>query len=241
MAKLFLLRHLKSQWNLENRFAGWVDNPVSKEGSEQAKGVAEKMTGEKFDVIYTGHIVSQKILDIIDSISHFNYRFISNSAHPSVTDKNKNYLEKLSLVSESKISVVSNLLYPKPIHILNLWLTKGFNENCAFRSVPKRWDLSGLFNYDNIEIPQIKSRVFEAAFCRSLILCQRDEFNIIENFFKPDDEFIYYEKGKLTGKISEILSNFSKYELVVENAYKKATQEYTVAKFYSQFLKDLKI
>jgi len=30
MSKLFLLRHLKSQWNLDKEFAGWVDNPLSK-------------------------------------------------------------------------------------------------------------------------------------------------------------------------------------------------------------------
>ncbi|MDP2930819.1 MAG: 2,3-diphosphoglycerate-dependent phosphoglycerate mutase, partial [bacterium] len=27
MAKLFLLRHIKSQWNKENRFTGWTDIP----------------------------------------------------------------------------------------------------------------------------------------------------------------------------------------------------------------------
>ena len=39
MAKLILLRHLKSQWNLENRFTGWTDVPLSKEGVENAKEV----------------------------------------------------------------------------------------------------------------------------------------------------------------------------------------------------------
>ena len=37
MSKLFLLRHLKSQWNEENRFAGWTDGPLEKGYEEKAK------------------------------------------------------------------------------------------------------------------------------------------------------------------------------------------------------------
>ena len=57
MAKLYLQRHLKSQWNLENRFAGWVDNPVSKEGAEMAPAAAKLLEGEKFDVIFTSPLI----------------------------------------------------------------------------------------------------------------------------------------------------------------------------------------
>ena len=32
MNKLILLRHGQSQWNLENRFTGWKDVPLSKNG-----------------------------------------------------------------------------------------------------------------------------------------------------------------------------------------------------------------
>ena len=57
MAKLFLLRHLKSKWNADDRFAGWVDNPLSKEGSDTAKSVAESMAGQTFDVVYTSPLI----------------------------------------------------------------------------------------------------------------------------------------------------------------------------------------
>jgi len=57
MAKLFLQRHLKSQWNLENRFAGWVDNPVSKEGSEMAPIAAKLLEGENFDIVFTSPLI----------------------------------------------------------------------------------------------------------------------------------------------------------------------------------------
>lgn len=60
MAKLYLQRHLKSQWNLEDRFAGWVDNPVSKEGAEYAPEAAKKLAGLNIDVIYTSPLIRNK-------------------------------------------------------------------------------------------------------------------------------------------------------------------------------------
>lgn len=57
MAKIFLLRHLKSQWNDEDRFAGWIDNPLSKEGADTSKTVAEGLAGQTFDVVYTSPLM----------------------------------------------------------------------------------------------------------------------------------------------------------------------------------------
>ena len=60
MAKLILLRHLKSQWNLENRFTGWTDVPLSKEGVENAKEVSEKLAGVKIDKVYTSPLIRNR-------------------------------------------------------------------------------------------------------------------------------------------------------------------------------------
>jgi len=57
MSKLYLLRHLKSQWNLDKEFAGWVDNPLSKEGILTAKEIAKKLASEKIDTIYTSILI----------------------------------------------------------------------------------------------------------------------------------------------------------------------------------------
>ena len=55
MAILVLVRHGESQWNLENRFTGWIDVPLSPKGIEEAKNAGEKLKKEKihFDVAYT--------------------------------------------------------------------------------------------------------------------------------------------------------------------------------------------
>ena len=43
MSRLVLVRHGQSQWNLENRFTGWVDVPLSKKGIEEAISAGEKL------------------------------------------------------------------------------------------------------------------------------------------------------------------------------------------------------
>ena len=54
MSILVLVRHGESQWNLENRFTGWVDVPLSPKGVEEARAAGEKLKKENihFDVAY---------------------------------------------------------------------------------------------------------------------------------------------------------------------------------------------
>lgn len=58
MATLVLVRHGESQWNLENRFTGWVDVPLSPKGIEEARAAGERLKHEglKFDKAYTSDL-----------------------------------------------------------------------------------------------------------------------------------------------------------------------------------------
>jgi 2,3-bisphosphoglycerate-dependent phosphoglycerate mutase len=53
MPALILLRHGQSQWNLENRFTGWVDVPLSPRGEDEARAAGEKLRGRHIDKLYT--------------------------------------------------------------------------------------------------------------------------------------------------------------------------------------------
>jgi 2,3-bisphosphoglycerate-dependent phosphoglycerate mutase len=53
MARLTLLRHGQSQWNLENRFTGWVDVDISEKGEEEARTAGELIKGLPVDVVFT--------------------------------------------------------------------------------------------------------------------------------------------------------------------------------------------
>ncbi len=55
MYKLVLIRHGESTWNLENRFTGWTDVPLTPTGVAQAQqaGRLLKEAGFEFDIAYT--------------------------------------------------------------------------------------------------------------------------------------------------------------------------------------------
>ena len=66
MPNLVLLRHGESQWNLENRFTGWVDIPLSPKGEKEATQAGEKLKGYKFDKGYTS--VLRRAIDTMDIV-----------------------------------------------------------------------------------------------------------------------------------------------------------------------------
>lgn len=57
MAKLILVRHGQSTWNAENRFTGWVDVPLTKQGRREAMEAAQKFSGYRIDVAFTSLLV----------------------------------------------------------------------------------------------------------------------------------------------------------------------------------------
>ncbi|PIO47321.1 MAG: 2,3-bisphosphoglycerate-dependent phosphoglycerate mutase [[Chlorobium] sp. 445] len=53
MSKLILIRHGESQWNLENRFTGWVDVGLTDLGRAQAREAGLKIKHIPIDIAYT--------------------------------------------------------------------------------------------------------------------------------------------------------------------------------------------
>lgn len=59
-SQLILVRHGESLWNLENRFTGWVDVPLTKKGEEEAIQAATKLRGYNIHVAYTSGLTRAK-------------------------------------------------------------------------------------------------------------------------------------------------------------------------------------
>ena len=66
MALLVLIRHGESQWNLENRFTGWVDVPLTDKGRDEAHRAGEKIRDIHFDVAYTS--VLKRAIETLDIV-----------------------------------------------------------------------------------------------------------------------------------------------------------------------------
>ncbi len=68
MSILVLIRHGQSQWNLENRFTGWVDVPLTERGREEAHRAGRKLreAGIRFSFAFTSELVrAQETLSIV--------------------------------------------------------------------------------------------------------------------------------------------------------------------------------
>jgi 2,3-bisphosphoglycerate-dependent phosphoglycerate mutase len=52
---LILLRHGESEWNLANRFTGWIDVDLSEKGVDEARRGGKRMAEEGFaiDIAFT--------------------------------------------------------------------------------------------------------------------------------------------------------------------------------------------
>lgn len=70
MAKLILMRHGQSQWNLHNLFTGWVDIPLSLKGVEESLEGGRQIQNEPIDVIYTSTLIRAQMTAMLAMTVH---------------------------------------------------------------------------------------------------------------------------------------------------------------------------
>jgi probable phosphoglycerate mutase len=67
--RLILVRHGESEWNRIGRYQGQLDAPLSELGLRQAEALAERLSQEKFDAIYSSPL--QRARRTADAIAQF--------------------------------------------------------------------------------------------------------------------------------------------------------------------------
>ena len=81
MPRLVLVRHGQSLWNLQNRFTGWVDVPLTATGEDEARRAGERLRGSTFDVAYTSALTrAQETLRLIVETSGIQAPIIRDAA-----------------------------------------------------------------------------------------------------------------------------------------------------------------
>ncbi|MCA6435775.1 MAG: 2,3-bisphosphoglycerate-dependent phosphoglycerate mutase [Bacteroidota bacterium] len=82
MAQLVIFRHGQSQWNLENKFTGWVDVPLTEKGIEEAKHAGLKIEGYHFDFAYASNLqrAQNTLLIALESANHPSIQPLFNEA-----------------------------------------------------------------------------------------------------------------------------------------------------------------
>lgn len=83
MPTLALVRHGQSIWNLENRFTGWTDVPLTAEGRDEAREAGRRLSAEgmTFDISYTSSLVrAQETLTLIMETAGYDLPVIRDEA-----------------------------------------------------------------------------------------------------------------------------------------------------------------
>ena len=168
---------------------------------------------KEFDLIYMGS-GTDWFLD--DRILKYNHVVINSHGRRYTTHSNLTFNEKMDMISKSKITLVHNKI------------------NCSH--IEKQVGTDYFYKIINNFLTQHKSRVVEAARAKSLILCKKDDFNIIEDIFVPNEDFIYYEDDNFEVIVDDILTNYPKYQFIIENAFKKVSTQYDIKNFIEKFI-----
>lgn len=70
MSILILMRHGQSQWNLANRFTGWVDVPLTPKGIEEALAGGRQIREIPIDVVYTSTLARAQMTAYLALADH---------------------------------------------------------------------------------------------------------------------------------------------------------------------------
>jgi spore maturation protein CgeB len=182
----------------------------------------EAIKNQSVDCSWMGSIHGQDHISAIETISKFDYRFLTSQLntwmrHPyefnKCTHVNLPSEDKLVELSKCRSSLSFNMIYMSPSSV----------DNGTF-------DVFDHFNEG--VMPQFKVRTHEITSSKSLMLVKKDPWNLVEDFYTPEEEFIYFESfEELEEIIRDVRDNFDKYTDIIDNAYEKS-KSYTVEKIF---------
>lgn len=178
-----------------------------------------------YDVIYTGFAKWGLQKNWFNILQEYNLAFISFKEVLNLSDLLKNPKKYTQKKLKQKNDFPNNLItHP------NLSYEQKLKTIAASR-------VSIAHNLLHHGTPQLKSRIFEAAFCKSLILVYKDSYNLINDWFEESKHFVFFENNDdLKEKLDYILNNYSKFDVVREAAFQHAKANYTVEKFLHTYL-----
>ena len=153
-------------------------------------------------------------------IGNIGYNIINEFKRLSENISLPTYLDKITALYNTKISICHNVLFLE-------------NENQLYNTlinlIPELTD-------DKYEVPQLKSRIFESGFSKCIPLVYYHKSKIVETYFTPDVDFIYFHNiNELESLINKILENYDDYKYIAENIYNKCMEKYKLSDFINTY------
>jgi hypothetical protein len=187
------------------------------------------------DVIYHGGIHGREHIECLEAMSKHNYQYLTMTHHINrltasylwfSTQRDLKFQQKINEVAKCKVSICYNIVHTLPPHIPVIQQQPNWKDNAAFSQLG-----TGI-------MPQFKTRMHEAAISRTLNLVYKDPWCVADDYYTPDEDFIYFEDQKdLTNKLKDVISDWDNYSPIVESAFQKS-QQYTTDKFVEKIKKE---
>lgn len=147
-ATLILVRHGQSQWNLENRFTGWWDVPVTQKGAAEAVAAGERLmaAGLAPDMAFTS--VQTRAIQTL----HLMLEAMGRLWIPEVKDWRLNERHYGGLTGLDKAETAAR----HGADQVQVW-RRSFDVPPPPMDADSAWDLSGDPRYAGLEIPVAES------------------------------------------------------------------------------------
>eukprot|EP00993_Chasmostoma_nieuportense_P000835 NODE_1767_length_1389_cov_50.113312_g1678_i0.p1 GENE.NODE_1767_length_1389_cov_50.113312_g1678_i0~~NODE_1767_length_1389_cov_50.113312_g1678_i0.p1 ORF type:complete len:431 (-),score=81.42 NODE_1767_length_1389_cov_50.113312_g1678_i0:95-1282(-) len=190
-------------------------------------------TQRRHDIIYmASHSHHGPVCDALQEVfPHFNYRWATDRRVKQLHRLQPNtykrtFSQRMQVTRHTRTALIVNTLFysnklkdRQQYHLRPLLYTHGAFE--AFKTTDRNQSL--------LCVPQLKSRTFEAAASGALMLVYEDGFNIIENFYTPVTEFLYWRTtAQLRSLLEDVLVRPNVYEPIARRAYERTWANYSV-------------
>lgn len=149
MSDLILVRHCRTDWDIQERIQGRLDIPLNKEGSEEAKKLSEKLADYNIDVIYSStsscsirtaeEIAKARNIRVkpIQALNEIDFGLWQGLLIEDIRSRYKKqyniWKEKPSLVKLPRGEAVSNA-YKRVVNAINKIMDKHRDENVCLVS-----------------------------------------------------------------------------------------------------------
>lgn len=183
MAKLILVRHGESEWNLKGLWTGWTDVPLTEKGRDEAYHAGEGLKKTTIDLAFTSKLtraiqtleVIKKVLDI--SVPTTEAEELNERSYGIYTGKNKWEVqkevgdEKFTLIRRSwdypipegeSLKQVYDRVLPYYLQTIEPELKKGKNIIIAAHGNSLRALIKKLENISDENIPHLELATGEA-------------------------------------------------------------------------------
>lgn len=187
-------------------------------------------------IFYTGHTSFTIDLPMVTMICNVVKHYLGPQIFNTLNNYYMyNYYRKMEIMGKTRIAIVHCAC--QNYKFVTDYDDRFIKDDVINEHLPWHKDSPNAYGADT---PQLKSRIFEAAISKSIMLCYKDKYHIIEDFYEPNKDFLYFEtEAELHELINKISADYLKYTYLAENAYEKTVQNYTtrnLVKLVSEFL-----